>query len=89
MWRQIISPTIIHQDNKGSIALAENPTAHSRTKHIDIRYHFVRQVNQRGEVKFVWLPTNSQVADILTKALKGANFQRNAAVLVNVIGLLF
>ena len=37
------NPTLIHEDNQGAIAIARNPVAHARTKHIDIRYHFVRE----------------------------------------------
>ena len=37
------NPTLIHEDNQGAIAIARNPVSHARTKHIDIRYHFVRE----------------------------------------------
>ena len=41
-------PLIIMEDNQGAIALANNPIGHSRTKHIDIRFHFIRESNEKG-----------------------------------------
>ena len=55
------------EDNQGCIALATNAMTTSRTKHIDIKYHFVRQCVQRQQVDIVWVPTVEMVADILTK----------------------
>jgi hypothetical protein len=45
------------------------PVFHDRLKHIEIRYHFIRDWVQRGAVKLQYIPTDQQVADILTKAL--------------------
>ena len=42
-------PTILYEDNQGAIALSKNPKSHSRTKHIDIRYHFIREIIERKE----------------------------------------
>lgn len=63
------SPTIIYSDNQGAIALASNPIAHARTKHIDIRHHFVREQVLEETIKVVYCPTNDMVADLLTKGL--------------------
>ena len=57
----------IFQDNQGAIEMEKNPTSHRRTKHIDIRYHFVRERVQAGEIKFQYLPTAEMAADGLTK----------------------
>jgi transposase InsO family protein len=61
--------TIVHADNQGSISLARNPVNHARTKHIDIRYHFIRERIESGEIDLRYVSTADQVADILTKAL--------------------
>jgi hypothetical protein len=61
--------TLILEDNQGCIALSENPVHHQRTKHIDVRYHFVRERVESGEVKLVYVPTEHQLADLLTKPL--------------------
>jgi hypothetical protein len=47
-----------------------NPTHHERTKHIDIRAHFIRDVCAKGIVKFKYIPTNKNPVDMLTKPLK-------------------
>src|SRR5216684_2184647 len=64
-----IEPTTIHIDNQSSIALAHNPEFHDRTKHIDIRHHFLREKTESGEILLEYLPTNEQPADLLTKGL--------------------
>ena len=60
---------MIHCDNQSCIKLTENPIFHDRSKHIEIRYHFIRDCVQRGVVKLEYVTTNEQVADILTKSL--------------------
>ena len=57
----------IHEDNQGAIALVDNPVHHNRTKHIDIRYHFIREQVQCNCIKIVYLLTNLMIADCLTK----------------------
>lgn len=61
--------TKIFCDNKATIAMTKNPAFHSRTKHIDIRYHFIRDLVASGSIMLKHCGTNEQVADILTKAL--------------------
>lgn len=62
-------PTVIYEDNTGAIAMSENPVSHNRTKHIDIKYHFVRERVELGEIKLVHVATENQLADLLTKPL--------------------
>ena len=62
-------PMILYNDNQSAQKLSSNPVFHKRTKHIDIKYHFVREVLQNGVVKIEYLPTEEMVADILTKPL--------------------
>jgi hypothetical protein len=61
-------------DNKSSIALSKNPMHHDRSKHIDTRYHFVRDCVERGEVNIGHVKTTDQLADILTKTLGRVRF---------------
>ena len=58
---------ILYCDNQGAIALAKNPVHHQRSKHIDIRYHFIRSELQSGTMELVYIPTDQNVADVFTK----------------------
>ena len=62
-------PTVILEDNQGCMALAVNTGTNPRTKHIAIRYHFIRDHITNGQVKLVYVPTEHQLADIFTKPL--------------------
>lgn len=62
-------PTPLHSDNQSAIALAKDHQYHARTKHIDIRYHFIRWIIDEGKIRLIYCPTNDMVADIFTKAL--------------------
>lgn len=60
----------IHADNQGAICLSNDPVFHSRTKHIDIQYHYIRSIIKENEnIKLKYVPTEEMLADILTKAL--------------------
>ena len=54
--------------------MTENPVFHDRSKHINIRYHFIRDMVQRGAVRLDHIGTDEQVADILTKPLGKVKF---------------
>jgi hypothetical protein len=69
------SATKIFEDNQGCIALSRNPVLHKRTKHIEIRYHFIRERIESGEIDLIYIPTQKQQADILTKALPKPQFE--------------
>jgi len=56
-------------DNQAAIRLVKSDNYHARTKHIDVRYHFIRDVVARGEASIAYCPTGDMTADILTKAL--------------------
>uniref|UniRef100_A0AAV1TZV9 Uncharacterized protein n=1 Tax=Peronospora matthiolae TaxID=2874970 RepID=A0AAV1TZV9_9STRA len=66
----------IFEDNQGSIALAKNPEFHKRTKHIDIRYHFVREKVAEGQVVLEYCPTKGTKADVMTKSITVVQFQK-------------
>jgi len=73
--------TSLPGDNQGSIHLANRPAAHSRTKHIDIRHHLIRELIERGIVKLDYVPTADQKADVLTKALPRPRHESNLLAL--------
>jgi len=60
-------PVTLFEDNQGTIALAKNPINRQRSKHIDIRYHFIRNEISSGKVVLQYCPTQDMVADIMTK----------------------
>jgi hypothetical protein len=61
-------------DNESAIRLADNPIEHSRTKHIDIQHHFLRDHQQRGDIDIYHISTENQLADIFTKPLDEKRF---------------
>jgi hypothetical protein len=61
-------------DNESAIKIAYNPVQHSRTKHIEIRYHFIRDHVARGDIELGYVGTKEQLADIFTKPLDEARF---------------
>lgn len=63
----------VYEDNQGAIALAKNPEFHKRTKHIDIRYHFVREKVEDGHV-VIDCPTLNMLADLMTKSIPAVQF---------------
>ena len=64
-----LEATIVHYDNQSGIKLSKNPVFHGRSKHIDIRYHFLRDCVQRGTIRLEYILTDEQVAEIFSKAL--------------------
>jgi hypothetical protein len=68
--------TPIFSDNQACIALAKDPVAHSRTKHIDVRYHYIRQLITYGKATVAYLPTGGMIADMLTKPLPITAYRR-------------
>ena len=77
------TPINIFLDNTGAIALSAAAKFHQRTKHIDIRYHFIREHVNDGIFRLIWLPTYKNIADILTKPLPRPIFSK----LSSAIGL--
>ena len=73
-------------DNNGAISLANNPLNSARTKHIDVRFHFIRELTRSKTMSVEYVPTKEQRADILTKALTGAIFKEYRDFLMNLHG---
>jgi hypothetical protein len=66
--------TEIFCDNKSTISIARNPAFHGRTKHIELRHHFIRELIAEGKITLKYCSTQEQLADILTKALSKEKF---------------
>ena len=62
--------TTVLCDNNSTIKLSKNPVMHGRSKHIDVRFHFLRDLTREGVVELTHCGTQEQVADIMTKPLK-------------------
>lgn len=69
-------PTTIYEDNKSCIAIAYKPKHHGRTKHFDIKAHFIRDHVEKRDVEIIYCPTELMVADMLTKALPAVQHKR-------------
>ena len=65
---------INHCAHQSCINLSKNPVFHDRSKHIEMKYHFIRDLVQRGALKLQYIRTNEQIANILTKPLTASKF---------------
>ncbi|KAK2391129.1 hypothetical protein QL285_064616 [Trifolium repens] len=65
---------VLKIDNKSAINLAKNPVSHGKSKHIETRFHFLRDQVTKGKLKLEYCSTDNQQADILTKAVKRDQF---------------
>jgi len=73
-----ISPiSTLYADNQGAIALARNPEYHARTKHIDIQYHFIRDLITSAKLDLRFCPSSDMIADIMTKSLPRATHEKH------------
>ena len=78
-------PAIIHQDNKSTITLAEKGRSTSnRTRHVSIRYFFVKDRMDSVEVKIIHTGTDDMIADFFSKPLQGALFEKHRAAIMNM-----
>nr|GEZ01720.1 hypothetical protein [Tanacetum cinerariifolium] len=64
----------IYCDSKSAIAISYNPVQHSRTKHIAVRYHFIKEHAKKGTIELYFIKTDYQLADLFTKALPADRF---------------
>jgi hypothetical protein len=78
----MLTPASINIDNRGAGYIAENNINNKLTKHIDIRYHFVRHYINEKTVELFYVPSSENIADILTKALGPETFNKLAAKIV-------
>lgn len=89
-WRNIMNelnsidlsvPTVIHYDNQGAGELALNPCHHARSKHIDVKHHFIRECISNAIIALQQIPTLSMIVDILTKPLLHLKHSANVKLL--------
>ena len=64
----------VMEDNQSCIAMAKNPQHHGKSKHIEIKYHFVRKLVENETIKLEYCSTKEMIADILTKGLNREQF---------------
>ena len=67
--------TCIYCDNHSCVKLSENPVFHDKLKHIEIKYHYIRDMVQRGAVKLLYVVTEEQIADVLMKPFVRLKFE--------------
>ncbi|KAM1579597.1 hypothetical protein ACFXTI_041509 [Malus domestica] len=73
----VLEPPLLHCDKLSALALCSNPVFHTRIKHLDTDFHFVRKKVQRKDLQVQYLSTEHQIADILTNGLHGPAFFRH------------
>src|ERR1700678_2002459 len=76
-----LNATILFSDNQSAIALTKEHQYHAHTKHIDVRYHFIRWIVEDGKLRLIYCPTEEVIADILTKALVSTKVKHFASEL--------
>ena len=82
-----IQKNVVHQDNQSAMKLEINGrrSCGQKSRHIDIRYFFLKDKIQKGEIKVEYCPTEEMVADFLTKPLQGALFNKMKDVIMGRI----
>lgn len=73
-------PVLVFEDNQSTISMSKNPQFHGRSKHIGIKYHFVRDQVEKNIVELKYCPTESMIADIMTKGLSREKFLKLRAM---------
>ena len=69
------NPSVVYCDNQPTISISKNGIKGERTKHVDIKYHFVTEMINEGVIESKYIPTDKQQADMLTKALHKPRFE--------------
>jgi hypothetical protein len=76
-------PVVVWTDSQSMMAIATNPVHHSRVKHLEVKYFFIRQCVQAKTISLKYLPTTDMTADALTKPLQRVLFKRHAQHLIH------
>ena len=76
LQQNILDPTTILCDNMLAIAMTKNPIFHARSKHVELRHHFIREMVSKKEIQPEFINTYDQPADVLTKAVPTEKFQQ-------------
>ena len=83
--RELKEPIVLFEDNKACIDYSKNSTNHQRTKHISVRYHFIRDLITDKVLHLQAIPTEENIADILTKPLDKRIFQYLRSKFMSII----
>ena len=81
---KVKKPMLLECDNKGAIDLMDNYTCGGRTRHIEVKQYFIRDLKEENLIRIEWLPSDMNTSDIFTKNLAGPLFERHASELVGV-----
>lgn len=76
---------MLHVDNRSAIELMKNHVLHGRSKHIDVRFHFIREYIERGKLVVKFMVSQEHRTDILTKEFGRINFEKMRKVLSKII----
>ena len=71
-----LGATVVYEDNQGAMSLSRNSKDHARTKHIDVKYHYVREAVEKEIINVKYVPTADMLADALTKGLARPKFEK-------------
>ena len=74
---EVALPVIVRVDNVGAIFMVENVSMSTRTKHVDVRYHFVREFIKDGFIKIIFVQTGDNKADVFTKNVVGELYDKH------------
>ena len=81
IFKPLETPIMLYSDSQSAIALTKDGSYHARTKHIDIRYHFICFEVQKKTINLIYCPTEEMTADILTKPLPSMKAKHFAGAL--------
>ena len=80
--KEVQKPIKVSIDNVGAIYLAKKATTSNCTKHVDVRYHFVREYLENGDVEIEFVRSEDNVSDIMTKNLNEQSYWKHASKLI-------
>ena len=83
MYENSVNPMTIFEDNQSTIAMTRNPQHHGRAKHVDIKFHYIREMVTMNKIELKYYKSDEMIADMLTKGIGKIQF----AKLRNMIGL--
>ena len=76
-----VKSTFIYEDNQSTICIAKNPQYHGRTKHIDIKFHYIHEQVEKKAIQLEYCESKNMVTDMLTKALLSSQFVKHREML--------
>ena len=86
---KVETPMVVYEDNQATKNIAENPEASKRTKHIDVRFHHVREQVEAGNIKIYFVSSKDQKADGMTKNLGKIEYKRFRDLVVKDVRYCF